>query len=136
MILPEVIKMDNGIVRITYPAKSHLTLALVKAGFEQVLELVDEPCLLMVVGRGIRYADYDALTFTNTPVVTEMVKAQALITRTFIERVLGDMYVKTHPTPYPNRCFTDSSKAEEWLLRVSGDKVSTNIDQIKSRHKL
>ena len=110
----KVTKLSNDVIHIIY-LNSRITLDDIQHAFEQCLNIMDGPLRLMISGNRIRYADYDALKITGSPEFEAKIFAQAIVTKTIVERLLGRLYIKTHPTRYLNECFLDEVSALEWL---------------------
>jgi len=110
----EITRLENGVIKIDYPQK-HITLDIVDEVFKRSSSMVDGPSRFIISGNRVLYVDYDVLKFTASPEYSELVLAQAILTRTRVERLLGSLYMKTHPTNYLNQCFVDETSALVWL---------------------
>jgi len=109
-------RLDNEILKVTYPNKGHITLDVFHNIYDQIRNLTSEPAQIMVLGHRVYYVEYEALELTTSPEVVAMISAQAIITKTRLECLLGKLYLKTHPTKYPSRCFLSEDEAQHWLL--------------------
>jgi len=109
-------KLDNGIVSVIYPKKGHITLDMFHNIYAQIRNLTSEPVPIMIIGQRVHYVEYGALELTTTPEVATLVSAQAIVTKTRLECLLGKLYLKTHRTQYPSRCFLSEDEAQHWLL--------------------
>jgi len=109
-------KLDSGIIRVIYPKKGHITLDMFHNIYIQIGNLASEPVPIMIIGQRVHYVEYGALELTTTPEVAAMVSAQAIVTKTRLECLLGKLYLKTHRTKYPSRCFLSEDEALHWLL--------------------
>jgi len=112
-------RLDNGIVSVIYPKKGHITLDMFHNIYAQIRNLASEPVPIMIIGQRVHYVEYGALELTTTPEVAAMVSAQAVVTKTRLECLLGKLYLKTHRTKYPSRCFISEDEAQQWLLNES-----------------
>ena len=117
--------LDNGIVSVIYPKKGHITLDMFHNIYDQIRNLASEPVPIMVSGHRVRYIEYGALALTTSPEVGLLVSAQALVTKTRLERLLGKLYLKTHPPKYPCRCFSSEDEAQRWLLNPESEHGAT-----------
>jgi len=109
-------KLDSGVVSVIYPKKGHITLDMFHNIYAQIQNLAIKPVPIMIIGQRVHYVEYGALELTTTPEVAAMVSAQAIVTKTRVECLLGKLYLKTHPTKYPSRCFLSEDEAHHWLL--------------------
>jgi len=109
-------KLDSGVVSVIYPKKGHITLDMFHNIYAQIRNLASKPVPIMIIGQRVHYVEYGALELTTTPEVAAMVSAQAIVTKTRVECLLGKLYLKTHPTKYPSRCFLSEDEAHHWLL--------------------
>jgi len=112
----KVEQLDNGIVSVIYPKKGLITLGMFHNIYDQIRNLASEPVPIMIIGQRVHYVEYGALELTTTPEVAAMVSAQAIVTKTRLECLLGELYLKTHRTKYPSRCFLSEEEAQRWLL--------------------
>jgi len=109
-------KLDNGIVSVLYPKKGHITIDMFHNIYAQIRNLASEPVPIMIIGQRVHYVEYGALELTTTPEVAALVSAQAIVTKTRVECLLGKLYLKTHRTKYPSCCFLSEDEAQHWLL--------------------
>jgi len=117
MDVVEITRLESGVIKIDYPQK-HITLDIVEEVFKRASSMIDGPSPFIISGNRILYVDYDVLKFTASPEYSDLVSAQAILTRTRVERLLGSLYMKTHPTNYLNQCFVDEASALAWLASV------------------
>jgi hypothetical protein len=113
-----VTKLDNGIVSVLFPKKGHITLDMLHRAYAQIRLLAIEPVQVMIVGQRVHYVEYDALQLTTSPEINLLVAAQAIVTKTRLECLLGKLYLKTHRPKYPSRCFLTEDEAQYWLLNA------------------
>ena len=109
-------KLDSGIISVIFPKKGHITLDIFHDIYTQIRHLANTPVPIMVAGQRVHYIEYGALELTTTPEISAMINAQAIVTKTRVECLLGKLYLKTHPTNYPSRCFLSEDEAQQWLL--------------------
>jgi hypothetical protein len=109
-------KLCSGIVRVIYPKKGLITLDMFHNIYAQIRQLANTPVAIMIIGQRVHYIEYGALELTTKPEINAFISAQAIVTKTRLECLLGKLYLKTHPTNYPSRCFASEDEAQHWLL--------------------
>jgi len=116
---PEVLLLDSGIIKITYPHNAHVTLGMAEAVLERCLKLTSIPRPFIITGRHMLYVDYDAYKTANYPEMVAITQAMALVTQTRVEQMLGATFMKFHKPKSPTRLFTREYEAHEWLSRFT-----------------
>jgi len=59
--------------------------------------------------------DDDVADFVAGREVTSLTKAAAILSKSFVEEQMGNMYLMFNAPPFPTRLFTSESGALRWL---------------------
>ncbi len=110
---------DDGILRVRYPKNCHLTLELMQEVHRRHLEIIREPCPLLVHAESVAAAEYEAQQFASSEGVAALVTAMGIIVKSAFTRAMGDLFMRYHKPPYPTKIFQDELSALQWLARFN-----------------
>jgi len=114
--MPNVQIGRDGIVRIDYRAYDRVTLGVVQQAYEKQLAVSqEEERPVLIFGQGVMSLDDDVAEFVAGKEVKSLTKAAAILTKSFVEEQLGNMYLMFNAPPFPTRLFTSESAALRWL---------------------
>jgi len=114
--MPDVHIREDGIVRIDYRSHDRVTLEVVKQAYEKQLTLSqEEQRPVLIFGQNVVSLEKDVADFVNGKEVKSLTKAAAILTKSFVEEQLGNMYLMFNAPPFPIRLFTPESGALHWL---------------------
>ncbi len=117
---------ENGILHVQYPQNFNLTLDVMKRVHEQRLEIIDEPCPVLVYADSVASAEYEAQQFASREDIVELVPGMAIIVKSVFTRAMADLFMRFHKPPYPVQFFKDEESAMSWLKQYSdGDWVAS-----------
>ena len=115
--MADVYLEKDGIVRIDYRAHDRITLDVVQAAYEQHFGISRKEAPVLIFGQSVLSMDDDAVAFVNGEEVRGITKAAAIITNSFLEERMGNMYLLYNSPPFPTKLFTSESSALRWLKR-------------------
>ena len=114
--MPEVHIADDGIVRIDYRAFDRVTLDVAKKAYEKQRAMSQgEQRPVLILGQNVLAVEDGVADFINGDKVQSVTKAAAVLTKSFMEEMLGNMYLLANNPPFPTRLFTSESGAKRWL---------------------
>ncbi len=111
-----LVTFDDGIVHVDYSACDGVTLEALQYANTRHRALcpgVKSPVLL--TGGRVGTVEYRAQRYGSSPEVCDVVAAAAIVTRSFLERHLANMFLMYHRPPYPTRVFNAEPEARAWL---------------------
>jgi len=119
--MPHVEIGEDGIVRIDYRAHDHVTLKVVQQAYQkQLVVSQEEQRPVLIFGQGVMSLGEDVADFVAGNEVKGLTKAAAILTKSFMEEELGNMYLMFNAPPFPTRLFTSESSALHWLTGYVG----------------
>ncbi len=110
---------EDRILRVRYPKNCHLTLELMEEVHRRHVELIREPCPLLVYAESVAAAEYEAQQFASSESVVALVSAMAIIVKSAFTRAMGDLFMRFHKPPYPTKIFRDEASALQWLSQFN-----------------
>lgn len=116
----------EGVLHIRYPQDFNLTLDVMEQVHEQRLEVIDEPCPVLVYADTVASAEYEAQQFASREDVAELVLGMAVIVKSVFTRAMADLFMRFHKPPYPFRLFRDEESALLWLKQYLPDEQTSS----------
>jgi hypothetical protein len=114
--MPNVHIEQDGIVRIDYRAYDRVTLSVAQQAYEKQLAVSrDEQRPVLIFGQSVMALEDDVAEFVAGNEVKSLTKAAAILTKSFVEEQMGNMYLMFNAPPFPTRLFTSESVALRWL---------------------
>lgn len=114
--MPNVQIGEDGIVRIDYRSYDRVTLGVAQRAYEKQLALSqEEQRPVLIFGQSVTSLDDEVAKFVAGREVTGLTKAAAILTKSFMEEQMGNMYLMFNSPPFPTRLFTSESAALHWL---------------------
>jgi len=114
--MPRVHIAKDGIIRIDYRAHDRITLEVVRQAFEKQRALAQgKQRPVLIFAQGVTSLAADAVEFLKDDEVKSLTKASAILTKSFVEEQLGNMYLMLNVPSFPIRFFTSESGALRWL---------------------
>jgi len=107
---------EDGIFISTFTPNMVVTLEMAKKLVESRLKIsngVARPGLSDI--RNLKRLDNQAREYLETEKAHELVTAAALVTRTPVQNLIANFYLKFRKAHCPARLFTDKKKALRWL---------------------
>jgi hypothetical protein len=93
---------------------------------EQRLEIIGEPCPVLVHADTVASAEYEAQQFASREDVAALVLGMAIIVKSVFTRAMADLFMRFHKPPYPVLFFKDEESALSWLKQyLSDDQASS-----------
>lgn len=117
---------EDGILHIRYPQDFNLTLDVMERVHEQRLEIIDEPCPVLVYADTVAAAEYEAQQFASREDVAALVLGMAVIVKSVFTRAMADLFMRFHKPPYPFRLFRDEESALLWLRQYLPDRQASS----------
>jgi hypothetical protein len=112
---PNVYLKGDGIVRIDYRDFDRITIDVVNDAYEQHRDLSEEKTPVLIFGQSVLAMDHEAAGFVSGDKVKGVTKAAAILTKTWLEKNLGDFYLSFRRPPFPVRLFVTETEALDWL---------------------
>ena len=114
--MPNVQIGEDGIVRIDYRSYDRVTLSVVQQAYEkQLAASQDEQRPVLIFGQSVMSLEKDVADFVAGKEVKSLTKAAAILTKSFAEEQMGNMYLMFNAPPFPTRLFTSETAALRWL---------------------
>ena len=130
--MPRIWLGDDGIMRIQCPQDCQLALEDLQDLNRRHREISCERRPLLVYAESVAAAEHAAQRFASSEEVVEIVRALAIIVRSFFTRALAEVFMKFHKPPYPTRIFTREDEALVWLEPYCTQSDGANDGQGKS----
>ena len=70
---------------------------------------------VLIFGQNVMSLDNDVAEFVAGKEVKRLTKAAAILTKSFVEEQMGNMYLMLNAPPFPTRLFTSETAALRWL---------------------
>lgn len=100
-------------------------IADAKAVMAAVIEISDGKLLPLLNILGDTYVSAEAQKFyKDHPVVA---KASGMVVKSFMQRLIGNLFLKYSALPIPMKLFENEEKAAEWLLGFIVEDQSNNV---------
>ena len=115
MTTPNVYLEDDGIVRIDYRDFDKITLNVVREAYKQQSDLSKDGTPVLIFGQSVLAMDSEAAGFVSGGEVKNVTKAAAILTKSWIEKHMGDLYLSCNRPPFPVRLFLTEAAAVRWL---------------------
>ena len=73
---------------------------------------------IMIIGESARGVRSEIVDYASSDEVVEITAASALVAKSKVAEVIGNVYMTFQKNPYPTRLFTDETKARAWLKEI------------------
>ena len=114
--MPNVQIGEDGIVRIDYRSYDRVTLGVVRQAYEKQLAVSQkEQRPVLIFGQSVMSLEEDVADFVAGQELKNLTKAAAILTKSFMEEQMGNMYLMFNAPPFPTRLFTSETAAVRWL---------------------
>ena len=110
--MPDVQIGEDGIVRIDYRSYDRVTLGVVQQAYEKQLAVSQkERRPVLIFGQSVMSPEDDVAEFVADKRITSLTKAAAILTKSYMEEQMGNIYQMFNSPPFPTRLFTCESAA-------------------------
>lgn len=112
---------DEGFVHIDFkPVHNHgIEQARTVVDVHNQLAAGDPVCILADLQSTISGANREARAYYTTAEASKYKKGMAMVVRTPIQKVLGNVFVGMSRPPYPTKIFTSTEDALGWLREIA-----------------
>ncbi|UKN03129.1 hypothetical protein K6119_06330 [Paracrocinitomix mangrovi] len=110
---------EDNIVIIRIKDNSHIELADTIKERQYLLREKSHllPIKVMIISGSKVKISKEAKDYANSPESTCMIKAEALVVRTFAEKMAANFISKIYNVPMPIKAFTAETDALKWLMQ-------------------
>jgi len=124
---PEVTLLEEGILVVSLGHYARITVAMLEEVLQKHRQLAPgRKTPILLKGDHLLSVDHDAAQHAATAEIIELTAAVACITKTPLEKHLGQMYLWFSKPPYPFKLFTVEEEALQWLQQfMNGDEAET-----------